>query len=132
MVATFGRLILRNASPIQFRRSGSFAARFTNEGSVRKIAEHIGAEPTEAQWPSILEYTSFPWMKAHESLFEGSTLGGQVPVLKRGAMIRKGETGNAKADGMTDEISQHLREVGGQIFPDRDALDWLYSGGKLP
>lgn len=103
-----------------------------HEGSVRKIAEHIGAEPTEDEWRSILEYTSFPWMKANESLFEGSTLGGQIPVLARGAMIRKGETGNAKADGMTDEISQHLREVGGQIFPDRDALDWLYSGGKLP
>jgi aryl sulfotransferase len=103
-----------------------------HDGSVRKIAEHIGTEPTKDQWHSILEYTSFPWMKTNEHLFEGSTLGGEVPVLARGAMIRKGETGNAKADGMTDEISQHLREVGRQIFPDLEAVEWLYSGGKLP
>jgi hypothetical protein len=103
-----------------------------HEGAARKIAEHIGAEPTEDQWQSILEYTSFPWMKANESKFEGGTLGGEVPVLMRGAMIRKGEAGQAKADGMTDKISQHLREVGGQIFPDREAVEWLYSGGKLP
>ena len=47
-------------------------------------------------------------------------------------MIRKGETGSAKADGMTDGIAQHLHQVGSQILPDRDAIEWLYAGGKLP
>ena len=34
-----------------------------HEGSVRKIAAHLGFEPTEEKWPKILEYTSFKWMK---------------------------------------------------------------------
>jgi aryl sulfotransferase len=47
-------------------------------------------------------------------------------------MIRKGEVGKAKADGMTGEISRHMREVGSQIFPDVTAVNWLYEGGELP
>ena len=34
-----------------------------HEGSVHKIAQHLGFEPTAEQWPKILEYTSFKWMK---------------------------------------------------------------------
>jgi hypothetical protein len=102
-----------------------------HEGSVRKIAKFLGEQPTDAQWTNILEYTSFPWMKHNESKFEASTAG-KVPILKSGAMIRQGEVGKAKADGMTDEISQHLREVGSQICRDADAVNWLYEGGKLP
>jgi hypothetical protein len=47
-------------------------------------------------------------------------------------MMRKGEVGKAKIDGMTDEISQHLREEGSQICTDTAAIKWLYEGGKLP
>jgi hypothetical protein len=46
-------------------------------------------------------------------------------------MIRKGETGQANADGMTDEIARHLRSVGSKICPDPDVLKWIYEGGKL-
>lgn len=102
-----------------------------HEGSIRKIAEFLGEEPSDDQWANILEYTSFPWMKQHESKFEGSTVG-KVPILNSGAMMRKGEAGAAKADGMTDEISRHLREVGGQICTDAAAVKWLYEGGILP
>lgn len=102
-----------------------------HEGSVRKIAEFIGEEPTEDQWANILEYTSFPWMKRCESKFEAHTAG-KVPILTPGAMVPKGEVGKAKADGMTDKIAAHLRAVGSQICPDADAAKWLYEGGKLP
>lgn len=102
-----------------------------HEGSVRKIAEFLGEEPNDDQWAKILEYTSFPWMKKNESKFEANTAG-KVPILKSGAMIRKGEVGKAKADGMTDEISRHLRDVGSHICPDAAAVNWLYEGGKLP
>jgi hypothetical protein len=102
-----------------------------HEGSIRKIAEFIGEKPSDDQWAKILEYTSFPWMKQHESKFEASTAG-KVPILKSGAMIRKGEAGTADADGMTEEISKHLRSVGSQICPDPIAVNWLYQGGKLP
>jgi aryl sulfotransferase len=101
-----------------------------HEASIRKIAKFLGTEPGDDQWPTILENTSFPWMKQHESKFEARTAG-KVPILKSGAMIRKGEVGKAKSDGMTEEISRHLRKVGGQICPDTAAVDWLYIGGKL-
>ena len=80
-----------------------------HEGSIRKIAEFLDIQPSEEQWPKILEYTSFPWMKQYEGKFEASTAG-HVPILTTGAMIRKGAAGDAKSDGMTDEISRHLVE----------------------
>lgn len=70
-------------------------------------------------------------MKQNETKFEARTAG-KVSILNSGAMIRKGEVGKAKADGMTDEISRHLREVGSQICPEPAAVNWLYEGGKLP
>ena len=102
-----------------------------HQGSIRKIAKFLGIEPTADQWPAIMEYTSFPWMKQHEDKFEANTVG-KVPALKPGAMIRKGEAGSAKTDGMTDDISRHLREVGMRIFPDAAAVNWFYQGGDLP
>jgi hypothetical protein len=102
-----------------------------HEGSITKIAKFLSIEPTQKQWPVILEYTSFAWMKQHEEKFEtGST--SEVPVLKTGAMIRKGQVGEVKSDGMTDEIARHFREVGSQIFPNPAAVEWFYKGGKLP
>lgn len=103
-----------------------------HEGAIRTIAEFLGLDPGDGAWPAILEYTSFPWMKRNEEMFEGRTLGGSVPVLDHGAMIRKGAAGEARADGMTDAISAHLRRVGEQMVPDRAALDWYYTGGALP
>lgn len=102
-----------------------------HEASIRKIAAFLGTEQTDDQWTKILEYTSFPWMKQNEDKFEASTAG-KVRILNSGAMIRQGEVGKAKADGMTDEISRHLRAAGGQICSDPAAVDWLYEGGKIP
>ena len=102
-----------------------------HEGSIRRIAKFLGEEPSEEQWTRILEYTSFKWMKQNESKFEARS-GTEIPILKSGAMIRKGEIGQAKTDGMTDEIAAHLREVGGQICSDESAIKWLYEGGELP
>lgn len=102
-----------------------------HQGSIRKIAEFIGEELTEEQWANVLEFTSFPWMKANEGKFEGRTVS-EIPILNSGAMIRKGAVGEARMDGMTEEISRHLREVGGQICPDSAAIKWVYEGGTLP
>ncbi len=102
-----------------------------HEQTIRKIAAFLDITPTPEQWPGILEYTSFPWMKQHQAKFEVSTVAA-VPVLTTGAMIRKGEAGQSKSDGMTDEIARHLRALGTQIFPDPSAIDWYYAGGALP
>jgi hypothetical protein len=102
-----------------------------HRGSIEKIAKFLGIAPTADQWPAILEYTSFQWMKRHEDKFEAGTAG-KVRVLEPGAMMRKGEAGKARSDGMTDEISRHLREVGSRICPDAAAVNWFYQGGEIP
>lgn len=102
-----------------------------HEASIRKIADFLGVAPGDHQWPQILEYTSFPWMKRNEDKFEARTAG-EVPILKTGAMIRKGEAGKAMSEGMTEDISRHLRQLGHQICPDSAAVDWYYQGGDLP
>lgn len=102
-----------------------------HEGSIRKIAKFLDVQPTEEQWPKILEYTSFAWMKEHEDKFEAAHAA-KIPILTRGAMIRKGEAGKAKADGMTEEIAAKIRAVGEETCSDPAALEWFYCGGECP
>lgn len=102
-----------------------------HQGVLRRIAEFLDVQPDPQQWANIVEYTSFEWMKQHEDKFEASTVA-TVPILQRGAMIRKGLAGQAKSDGMTDEIAAHFRAIGEQIVGDPVALDWYYAGGELP
>lgn len=102
-----------------------------HKASIQKIAAFLGIEPGPDQWPTILEHTSFPWMKRHEEKFELSSAGDVAP-LTPGAMIRQGEAGKAESDGMTKEISRHLRELGSRICTDVAAVDWYYQGGAMP
>jgi aryl sulfotransferase len=102
-----------------------------HQGSLRRIADFLGIRPSDDQWPRIERYTSFGWMKEHQSKFEARTVT-DVPVLKTGAMIRKGRLGQAADDGMTPEIARDLREAGRRMCPDADALEWIYNGGPLP
>jgi hypothetical protein len=69
-------------------------------------------------------------MKANETKFE--TLPTPVPALESGAMIRKGKTGAAREDGMTDQIAAELRAFGSKIVSDPAVLRWLYEGGPHP
>ena len=98
-----------------------------HEGSVRKIANFLGFAPTAKQWPAILEYTSFPWMKRHEHKFE-LLHAAHVPILDSGAMVRKGKIGAAHEDGVTPEMSSTLKSLGTELVSDKQALEWLYSG----
>ncbi len=102
-----------------------------HEGSVRTIARFLDLNPTAERWPTILECTSFPWMKANEEKFEIRTIA-EVPILDPGAMVRKGETGSAKNDGVTPEISAEIAELGRGILKDESAFEWFYRGGPLP
>jgi len=102
-----------------------------HEGSVRRIAAFLGFEPTDDQWPKILELTSFAWMKQHEDKFEAATVA-PVPVLKRGAMVRKGQTGVQKDDGMTAEIADSIKSWVEKLVPDPECRRWMYEGGALP
>ena len=101
------------------------------EGSLRELAAFLGFSPAAAQWSVILECCSFAWMKRHERKFElPHALA--VPVLEPGAMVRKGEVGAAKEDGMTAAIAARLRSRGEALASDPRALAWQYKGGPLP
>ncbi len=102
-----------------------------HEGSVRRIAEFLGFDVTDADWPAILEYTSFSWMKAHEDKFELRSVS-DVPILDPGAMIRRGQIGASADDGVTPEISAAIAHTGRPILEDRQAFAWCYRGGALP
>lgn len=101
-----------------------------HNGSLKKIADFLSISPSKTEWDAISEYTGFPWMKQHADKFEAISET-QVPVMESGAMIRKGEVGAAKEDGMNEEISEHLLSVGQQICSDPEALKWLYKGGEI-
>lgn len=101
-----------------------------HEGSIRKIADFLDMHPTAEQWPNILKYTSFEWMKAHEERFE---LPVYAPnILESGAMVRRGQVGKAREEGFTEAMSADLLARGSQIIQDKDALHWIYHGGALP
>jgi aryl sulfotransferase len=101
------------------------------EASIRRIAEFLGFDVPAATWPTILEHTSFAWMKAHEDKFELRTVS-DVPVLDPGAMIRKGQLGASADDGVTPQMSEALATLGAAILTDPDAFAWCYRGGALP
>lgn len=98
-------------------------------GSVRRIADFIGVQPTPEQWTAIMQYTSFTWMKQYDTKFD--YLSAEVPLLQPGAMVRKGKAGAAHEDGMTASIAAHLRALGERSCADKRALRWLYEGGAL-
>ena len=101
------------------------------EASVRRIAEFLDFEVPDAQWPAILEYTSFPWMKAHEDKFELRSVS-EIQILNPGAMIRKGKVGASAEDGVTPQISAAIAGIGRAILTDPQAFDWCYHGGLEP
>lgn len=101
-----------------------------HETAIRKVANFLNIELTSEQWSSVLTYTSFEWMKQNESKFEARTAG-DMPILKSGAMIRKGKVGQSHSDGMTDEIASHLWRLGSQLVRDPEAVDWYYNGGDV-
>lgn len=101
-----------------------------HEGSVRRIADFLGIRHDAAAWARILDYTSFAWMKQHDVKFDGMT--SEIPLLKPGAMVRKGAAGAAHEDGMTPALAAEVRRVGEGICTDAAAVQWFYQGGALP
>ena len=104
-----------------------------HEGAVRKIANFLGSSNSEPQFEKVLQYTSFAWMKEHQLKFELPTFFKEGPFLLSGGMVRKGKVGSAKEDGMTEEVSKRIRDMGIQILGEENpALNWFYQGGPLP
>jgi aryl sulfotransferase len=102
-----------------------------HEASVRCIGDFLGFAPTDAQWPAILEYTSFAWMKAHEDKFELRSVS-DIQILEPGAMMRHGQIGASADDGVTPTIAAAIAGTGGEILSDKRAFARCYDGGPLP
>lgn len=107
-----------------------------HEGSVRKIADFLDMQPTEEEWPQVLTYTSFQWMKQHEEKFEMGTLLRDAndvpfPLLLKGGMVRKGKTGATSEDGMTPEISADIHSWAEKMVNDAAARSWMFHGGPI-
>jgi hypothetical protein len=102
------------------------------EREIRRIAACLDMEVADEDWPVIIEYTSFGWMKANEDRFELRGLSCGVPILQPGAMVRKGRKGAAAEDGVNAEMSAAIAAIGAEIVEDPEALRWLYEGGPLP
>ena len=100
------------------------------EANIRRLADFLGFAPTAEQWPGILEYSSFAWMKQHQHKFELQKVS-PYPVLTPGGMIRKGAVGRAHEDGMSPEIAADVAARGRELLPDEAAFEWLYRGGAL-
>jgi len=102
-----------------------------HEGSIKKISDFLGTGPyTDEEWETILNLTSFQWMKRHEGKFEGTTIWNPPPLV-RGGMMRQGSSGLARNEGMTEEMASDLRARGKEILKDNDAFEWYYNGGEL-
>ena len=102
-----------------------------HEGSVKKISDFLGYGPyTDEEWQTILELTSFGWMKKHQIKFEATTVW-EIPALERGGMVRQGSFGLARKEGMTEDIAKEVAERGREILTDDSAFEWLYKGGEL-
>jgi aryl sulfotransferase len=101
------------------------------DASIRAIADFLGFDVPDATWTTILEYTSFAWMKTHEDKFELRTIA-DIPILDPGAMIRKGQIGASADDGITAQISTSIAEIGHTILTDPQAFEWCYHGPTTP
>lgn len=97
--------------------------------SVERIANFIGVAPKAEQWPAILEYTSFAWMKQHDIKFDG--LSAEIPPIRPGAMVRRGQAGAAQEEGVTAEFAARIRAVGNRVCQEQAALHWFYAGGDI-
>jgi len=101
-----------------------------HEGSLRRIADFLGYAPSEAEWPVISECTSFRWMKANEDRFELRAIG-DVQILDPGAMVRKGQVGTARDEGITPDIAAEIAALGRDVLRDEAAFEWAYRGGPI-
>eukprot|EP00873_Tetraselmis_striata_P005922 jgi/Tetstr1/426186/TSEL_016511.t1 len=133
LTAFFGEFIsawwpLRHKPNVLFLHYSQMVA--DHEGSIRRIAAFLGFSPTPEQWPKILEYTGFAWMKKNSHKFELRKTSG-VPPLKVGAMVRKGKSGSTAEDGFQEKHRRVVREWAERMVPDRAARRWMFEGGEL-
>ncbi len=96
------------------------------EGEMRRFATFLDIEVDEADWPAILEYCSFDWMKEHAT--KSVPLGGAFWDGGAQVFINKGENGRWRdvltAEESTEYESLAIAELG------EECAHWLQSGSQ--
>ena len=94
------------------------------EGRMRDIAEFLEVEIDPADWPKIVEYCTFDWMKEHAD--EMAPGGGMLFTGGGKSFIFKGENNRWQNVLSPDESAEYETRAVEQLGP--DCADWLMNG----
>lgn len=93
-------------------------------GSMKRIAGFLDIKVTEANWPRILEYCSFDWMKANAT--KSVPLGGAFWDAGAQVFINKGINGRWQSVLSADESKAYEDRARSELGP--DCARWLATG----
>ncbi len=93
-------------------------------GEMRRIAEFLEISVYESQWPSILEYCSFDWMKMHAT--QSVPLGGAFWDAGAGVFINKGVNGRWRDTLSAEDVAEYEARAVQELGP--ECAHWLASG----
>jgi len=104
-----------------------------------KIAKHLGIALTRREMAKVIEHSSFDWMKAHASKFDGSATGWPSEFIAQGflkpgfhaydaeSLTRLGKSGEFEVNKRTRAYEAQLKLE----IPDDATREWLYYGGDF-
>ena len=91
------------------------------EGEMRRIADHLGAEVPESEWPALVEAATFESMRSRSDELVPDALG----VLKdRSRFFRGGTSGAGRAVLSPEELREYEQRVAG-LAP-TEVVTWLH------
>jgi len=108
--------------------------------TARRVAAFMGVALAPDELAAVVEHTSFAFMKAHASRYDGSPQGWPRPFIERGwikpgfqayeseALTRSGKTGQHDT---SERMAKYAAALDKQI-PDEQARTWVLHGGPLP
>jgi aryl sulfotransferase len=95
-------------------------------GQMRAMADFLGIDVAEANWPRIVEYCSFDWMKANAT--KSVPLGGAFWDGGAETFINRGVNGRWRDTLSTDECAAYEARALAELGP--DCAHWLATGER--
>lgn len=96
-------------------------------GEMRRIAQFLEIDVAEEDWPQLIEYCSFDWMKQHA--IKAVPLGGSLWDGGAQVFINRGVNGRW-ADTLTaDEVAEYEARAEAELG--MECARWLAQGGGL-
>lgn len=97
------------------------------ETEIRRIANFLEIDPSEATWPAILEHCSFEYMQAHAA--QSVPLGGAFWEGGAKTFLNKGTNGRWQSE-LTPELSRAY-EARAEAELGEACARWLAAGGSV-